>query len=270
MIYLQKSINMFRLLCIIILALLVNTGYAVQHTGKPIKPVVKVVKRPAPVAPLVLQKDTATVIVRHLDSAALEAYRKLPEFQYNDYVKTSPSLWARFWHWLKSLFKPMKINSNAGRFWVVFGYIIQYLFIGAGLAAIVFLVLKLAGINMLNVFRRNPVSAGLEYSESLENIHEINFDDEIERAIAQHNYRFAVRLLYLRSLKHLSDANLIKWQLDKTNNAYVDELSNPDQHRFFKALTLQFEYIWYGEFAINAQAFSKINALFTDFKKSIS
>jgi len=128
----------------------------------------------------------------------------------------------------------------------------------------------MAGINLLNVFRRKSLNAEVPYHESLENIHEINFDDELERAINQHNYRLAVRLLYLKCLKQLSDAELIRWQIDKTNNAYITELNNPAQREVFKTLTLQFEYAWYGEFPIDAAVFKNINALFMDFKKSIS
>jgi hypothetical protein len=138
------------------------------------------------------------------------------------------------------------------------------------MAALVFLALKLAGIDLLHVFRRKSTGASFPYQESLENIHEINFDDELEKAIAQQNYRLGVRLLYLKCLKQLSDADLIKWQIDKTNNAYINELTNPNQRQVFKTLTLQFEYIWYGEFAIDAPVFKNINTLFMDFKKGIS
>jgi hypothetical protein len=114
------------------------------------------------------------------------------------------------------------------------------------------------------------MTANLPYSESLENIHDINFDGEIEKAVTQHNYRLAVRLLYLRCLKQLSDAELIKWQIDKTNSAYINELSNQEQRKVFKTLTLQFEYVWYGEFAIDAPVFKNINTLFQDFNKDIA
>ena len=105
------------------------------------------------------------------------------------------------------------------------------------------------------------------YSESLENIHEINFDEEIEKAVALHNYRLAVRLLYLKCLKQLSDRNLIQWKIDKTNSAYIYELSDPNQRQTFSRLTRQFEFVWYGNFAIDQQAFGNINQMFQDFKK---
>lgn len=269
MIYQRRSINMPRLFFVIVLLSVFSVAYGVQPAGKQVKLLPPVLKKAAPAVPLIVRKDTTAVALRYFDTVAIQALKKQPEFQYNDNIETSPSLWRRFWNWLKSLFKPMKIGTHASKFWIVLGYVIKYLLIIGGLAAVVFLSLKLAGMDMLNVFRRKPVSANLEYSELFEDIHEINFDDEIEKAIAQPNYRLAVRLLYLRSLKHLSDAGLIKWQPEKTNSAYVDELSNSEQKRFFKILTLQFEYVWYGEFTINAQAFNKINAAFTDFKKSI-
>ena len=166
--------------------------------------------------------------------------------------------------------KPINFGKHdPGPFMRVLIYIIKYIFIAAGLAAIVLLVFKLAGIDMLHIFRRRSMQAEVPYSESLENIHEINFDAEIEKAIAQHNYRLAVRMLYLRCLKQLSDADLIKWQIDKTNSTYINELNNTEQRKVFKTLTLQFEYVWYGEFIIDAAVFKNINTLFQDFKKSI-
>ena len=249
---------MLRLFCTIIFALSVHAG-----TGT-------VTPKPAKHLPLVLKMDSTRVTVRQLDSAAITAYRKMPEFQYNDDVETTPSWWIRFWHWFWGLFKPINFGKHdPGPFMRVLIYIIKYIFIAAGLAAIVLLVFKLAGIDMLHIFRRRSMQAEVPYSESLENIHEINFDAEIEKAIAQHNYRLAVRMLYLRCLKQLSDADLIKWQIDKTNSTYINELNNTEQRKVFKTLTLQFEYVWYGEFIIDAAVFKNINTLFQDFKKSI-
>ena len=111
--------------------------------------------------------------------------------------------------------------------------------------------------------------ASVPYTESLENIHEINFDDEIEKAISLRNYRVAVRLLYLKCLKQLSDKNLIQWQLDKTNAAYLYELTDPVQKQTFGLLTRQFEYVWYGNFHIDSEAFGDINLLFQNFKKQL-
>jgi hypothetical protein len=220
-------------------------------------------KAPVPKVPVVkaaLKTDTAGTTPRQFDTAALNAYKKLPEFTYRENY-TAPSLWQRFWKWFWSLFvfKDKRVTSN-------FFIFLKYFFITAGVAAIIFLILKLAGINVLNTFRGNPKAAKLAYAEAEENIHEIDFDTEIERATAVNNYRLAVRMLYLKSLKQLSDRGLIDWQLNKTNTAYVNELTDAAQRENFKHLTYQFEYVWYGDFAINSDVFKNISRLFNNFK----
>jgi len=222
----------------------------------------------------VLKNDSSIVNLRHFDKASLERYRKNPDFQYGD-TDINSSFWTRFWrvfwNWLTHLFDFLKLRDHHSRtFFQVVLLILEYVFIVLGLAAIVFFILKLAGMDMLNLFGGKPLSANLPYDESLENIHEIDFDAEIEKAVTQHNYRLAVRMLYLRSLKQLSDATLIKWQPEKTNNAYVNELDNAEQRMAFKLLTYQFEYIWYGEFVIDGNIFKNINFMFQKFKDDIA
>jgi hypothetical protein len=220
------------------------------------KPVLKVTSKPK----AVLVTDTGVVALRQFDTVALNAYKKLPEFVYRENY-SGPSLWSRFWSWFWNLFKlqDAEVSSN-------FYVFLKYLFIALGMGAIVFLVLKLSGIDIINTFRRKPHVAKLAYEESAENIHEINFDTEIEKAVSVNNYRLAVRLLYLKSLKQLSDKGLIDWQLNKTNTIYVNELADSNLREAFKKLTLQFEYVWYGDFAINGEIFKNISLLFNNFK----
>lgn len=214
---------------------------------------------------VILRTDSSTVEVRHFDNAKLAQFKQQPEFQYND-TATRPSLWKRFWRWFWSLFD--KVDFKPGT--TILANFLKYLFIALGVAALIFLILRVAGVDINGLFKRKPADAGVPYNETLENIHEINFDTDIDAAIAQHNYRLAVRLLYLKALKKLSDAGLIHWQIDKTNTAYIDELSNPNQREAFTVLTRQFEYIWYGEFTINGQAFQNIKTLFANFKQTLA
>ncbi len=123
------------------------------------------------------------------------------------------------------------------------------------------------GDDLANIFRRGSKEAAIAYNESIENIHEISFDDELEKAINNKNYKLVIRLLYLRTLKQLSDAQLIHWQIEKTNSAYVNELTNDDQRQSFAVLTRQFEYIWYGNLPVNERSYQNIQTLFNDFKK---
>ncbi len=207
---------------------------------------------------LVVHNDTALVIQRYFNGAALKNYSAQKEFQYGNGGYAGESLWTRFWKWFWSLFDTDDKS--------ILGRIEQYVLIALGIAALVFLILKLVGVDALNVVRRKPLSATLPYNESVENIYETDLDAELEKAIAHQNYRFAVRILYLRSLRQLSDAGLIKWDINKTNSIYINELTDAEQRIAFKILTRQFEYVWYGEFIIDMPVFTKISTRFNDFK----
>ena len=229
-------------------------------------------EKPKSTKPAVLVTDTSAVVnSRHLDSAALKAYSKQPEFQYNE-RSADLSWWARFWRWVWDWFTHL-FSFNSKKELTVLGVIfriIEWLLIAAGLAALVIVILKSIGINVLGIFQKKPISAPIPYSEYAEDINTIDFDAEIENAVSKHNYRFAVRLLYLKCLKQLSDAGLIDWQIDKTNTAYINELANNEQRTAFKIITRQFEYVWYGEFLIDGAVYKNIDVTFRDFNKRVA
>lgn len=250
---------MLRYLFLVLVCIVVNMGYSAG------------IKPPAATKPpAVLKTDSSVIKTRRFNEHALETYRKAPEFQYHD-VEVQTSLWTRFWrwfwNWVAQLFSSLKVDGHKSFFDLVLLFF-EYLIIALGLGAIIFMILKLVGIDMFNVLRRKPVAVDIPYSESLENIHEIDFDTELDKAINQQNYRLAVRMLYLKCLKQLSDSQLIDWQPDKTNSIYINELVNPEQRDSFKLLTRQFEYIWYGEFTIDLPAFNNIHSLFRNFRNS--
>jgi hypothetical protein len=219
---------------------------------------------PKKAVPKVLQVDSSAINERHLDSRALAAYRSSPDFNY--YIKSDkyhPSLWERFWDWVWEMLSRLLQTKQGSSD----GFVIKYLLIAGAAIGLIFLLIKLVGADLSNIFKKEPRQAALPYNESLENIYEIDFDNEIETALAQRNYKLAIRLLYLVSLKQLNDAHLIHWQIDKTNQAYLDELSNTEQRQSFTVLTRQFEYVWYGNFPVDSSSFQNIRTLFIDFKK---
>ena len=258
---------MRRLFFIISIILLANRGYGYQ--AKPVA---------AKVAEAVIQYDTSTVSQRHFDTVALKAYSKQPEFKYNEskeglswldrFGRWLWNIWNDFKNWLDRLFssEPTK-NAKINSLWST---VIKYLFITLGAGAVVFLILKLLGIDMQNIFRKKSASVAIPYSEFFEDINAISFDKEIENAVSVRNYRFAVRLLYLKCLKQLSDANLIKWEIDKTNSTYISELNNADQRTAFSMLTRKFEYVWYGEFMVDDIIYKDIDTSFQDFNRQMA
>lgn len=214
--------------------------------------------------------DSSKNNIRSFNQKALDQYSKDPAFIYEK-EKSDGSLgwWDRFWTWvwhlIENLFHQEKETKSSS-----IPIILKYLLLVLVIIGLVFLVIKLMGDDLANILSKKPAQVNLPYSESLENIHEITFEEEIEKALKQRNYKVAVRLLYLRSLKQLNDAKLIHWQIEKTNSTYLEELTNEEHKQFFSVLTQQFEYVWYGDFSVDHHAFERIRNLFHDFKKTIS
>ena len=211
------------------------------------------------------QFDATKIQVQKFNADSLNKYKHDKDFNYNGAAEDAgqPSLWARFWNWLWNTLFGWVGRIPYG------GPILKYLLLALAAGLLIYVIFKSLDIDPIKLFRGESKNINIPYSESLENIHEINFDDEIEKAISQHNYRLAVRLLYLKCLKQLSDNNLIQWQIDKTNTAYLYEIADPVQKQTFGLLTRQFEYAWYGNFTIDKQAFGSIDQLFKNFKNQL-
>ena len=216
--------------------------------------------------------DTSKIAVRHFSKSALDSLKAEKEFNYGpeDIKSASLSWWARLGKFLSYLLSNIW-NFLFGRIQRMpyGGIILKYGFLTVAVALLIYFIIKAAGLDPFKLINGNSKKTGLIYSESIENIHLIDFDAEIEKAVSKHNYRLAVRLMYLKCLKQLSDLNLIKWEINKTNAAYIYELENPVQKQTFGILTRQFEYVWYGDFPIDQQAYGGINQLFQNFKKQL-
>lgn len=91
---------------------------------------------------------------------------------------------------------------------------------------------------------------------------ESDFDSLIKQALQQNNYRLAVRYQYLKTLHKLADRKLLQLAADKTNYQYVREISNLNYQNDFAALTLNYEYVWYGEFEIDEPIYRSMNEKF--------
>lgn len=108
------------------------------------------------------------------------------------------------------------------------------------------------------------------YAELSDDIFSIQYEREIQKAVDAKNYRLATRFWYLKTLTELSDKNIIQYGPDKTNQDYVNSLYGGRYYRDFFQLTRNFEYTWYGQFNLSAEAYELMRAEFTKFKNSLS
>lgn len=213
-------------------------------------------KKTAPLA------DSSTVSLRSFDTTALTEFRADRDFRYGEMEQgIARTLWDRAWIWVWDLFHRLVSGTKSAGF---FGYV----FIVLGCAALILLVIKLSGMNPGYLFIGKSKEVEISYKENLENIHQISFDEAVNTALQNYDYRLAVRILYLKSLKRLSDTGKIIWQPEKTNRTYISELKDPSQQARFKLLTQRFEYVWYGSFPVDLELYTKISHAFNEFHSS--
>lgn len=124
----------------------------------------------------------------------------------------------------------------------------------------------------IRLFRKTSKATGqnLNEEEPAEDIFEMNFEKEIQKAIDNKDYRMAVRLLYLQTLRDLSNKNLINYTHEKTNADYLFQLAGTSYYKKFFQLTRDFDYTWYGQFELSQESFSIVHKDFSSFKEQLS
>ena len=70
-------------------------------------------------------------------------------------------------------------------------------------------------------------------------------------------------------LKKLSTAEIIHYDVEKTNNDYRNEIETPKVKEEFTYTSYLYNYIWYGEFDVNDEQFNKAKHAFDKFLNSI-
>ena len=95
------------------------------------------------------------------------------------------------------------------------------------------------------------------YEEMEDTIYGIDFDAIISQAVGREDYREAIRMIYLRTLKALSDSQQIDWQPFKTPSQYVREYDAAT----FRTLTAHFLRVRYGYFAATRQLYDEVEQL---------
>lgn len=125
--------------------------------------------------------------------------------------------------------------------------------------------------NQIGIFRRSIKSINEieEPDTGTDNIFAINYQQEIENAIQKGDYRLAIRLMFLRMLKHLSEKNIIQYRQERTNLEYLLQVNNTAYYNDFFRLIRNYEYSWYGHFDVNTEKFAVIKNDFEKFDQKL-
>jgi hypothetical protein len=119
------------------------------------------------------------------------------------------------------------------------------------------------------IFGRNSDKKGIHYSEIEKNLHLVDFEKLIQKALEADEKRLIIRYYYLWLLKKMSAKQMIVWDIEKTNSDYLYEIKEQSQKEDFAYLSYLYNYIWYGEFELDEATFLKAKTAFEKTIKSI-
>jgi|GEM_PF-1011213 len=141
---------------------------------------------------------------------------------------------------------------------------LQYVLWGLAGLFVLFVIYKLAFTG--GGFRRLGTETGSNVKvleeEDAAPVQGRNFDTVISKAKTEHNYRLAVRYLYLQLLQRLTAAGAIDLAVDKTNTEYLRELTGKPYKEAVAELTRYYDYVWYGEFEMDEALYTRVESKF--------
>jgi hypothetical protein len=202
--------------------------------------------------------DPVPAQIRTLDKNYKEKYLSSSDF---DYTEKGPSLLARIRQWMISKIMEFFNTSDADAAEIF--KTVKLIFYIVVLLGVIYILIKI----FLNkevrwIFKKNSGSGQTEYTSIVENISEVDFKGLIRKAVSEADYRLAIRYYYLWLLKGLDKSGLIRYDVEKTNFDYQQELLQSDFSEDFKRASYYYSYIWYGEFFIGEKEFETTSAVY--------
>lgn len=213
-----------------------------------------------------LNKDTSNIKPRHFTNLK-EKYSD-DAFIYERTVENS-GWWTRFKQWLSDKFKSLFNIKNAGQASRMTDLAIKIGGVLLFVLVIYFIFRAIINKEGTWVFGKSSDKSIIPITDIEANIHETDFKKLIAEAETNSNYRLAIRYYYLWLLKNLSAAEIIHYDVEKTNNDYRNEIKTPKVKEDFAYTSYLYNYIWYGEFDVNSEEFNKAKHAFSTFLNSI-
>jgi len=131
-----------------------------------------------------------------------------------------------------------------------------------------FVIYRIIVVNNL-YFTRSSKRLRTNDGPAEEDINDEHIDDKIRKAAHARDYRNAVRYLYLKGLRLLNDKGWIRYHAQATNHDYVYQVSQYPVAGDFRFLTRVYDYVWYGEFAVNDEQFNRLQSDFQRFYQDL-
>jgi hypothetical protein len=213
--------------------------------------------------------DTQTLPDRNLDESLIESYRNDEAFNY-EVAEEADNAWTRFKQWLYDIYYSFMRwlfgDSVATGFWGGFVQLLPYILLGLFLGGLVWLFLRIDSNRLVLEKLKAPQTFMGDDEDIIQNQ---DIQNLIDQALKTGNYRLAVRYYYLLTLQKLSAQEQIDWQVQKTNHDYIFEIEDSKTRQHFRRVTDLYDYIWYGNFTVDASAFAKAQTAFNTLNSSL-
>jgi hypothetical protein len=189
-------------------------------------------------------EEELMVDIRIISDDVLDKYKNDPEFNYERIPNEADDWITKVKNWIR---QQLIILSSSK----TYSTLLDVLYYGLMVVAILLIVRGLIKADRRGLLFGKLKSDEINIVESEEDINTINFDELIARAIDNKQYKLAIRYLFLKSLKLLSEKGLIELRNNKTNYQYINEIKHNQIAEAFRVTTNMFEWIWYGDFPVD-------------------
>ena len=185
-----------------------------------------------------------TMEVRIISDHLLEKYKNDPDFDYEGGPKEVDDWISKIRNWINQQLAILRSSKT-------YSTLLDYLYYGLMIAALILIIRGLIKADRRGLLFGKINPNEIKIVESDEDIKNINFDELISMSIDNKQYKLAVRYLFLKSLKLLSEKEIIELRNNKTNYQYLSEIKNNRISNAFQIAASRFEWIWYGDFPVD-------------------
>ncbi len=228
----------------------------------------KISQNTIPIQTLIDSIPSDFSIIEHRQFENLKEKYHDDEFQYERAVENS-GWWTRFKQWINDLIRNLFNLNNAGQASRATGIALKIAGVIIFLLVIYFIFKAVINNEGKWVFGKSSDKNIIPITDLENNILATDFKKLIAEAEQSDNYRLAIRYYYLWLLKGLTNAEIIDYDVEKTNSDYFNEISSKELKDEFSYTSYLYNYIWYGEFDVTKEQFINARNAFTKFLKSI-
>ncbi|MCA6438099.1 MAG: hypothetical protein IM592_16585 [Bacteroidetes bacterium] len=199
--------------------------------------------------------DTSIVAVKKPNSIQENEVLDKSDLTYKHASSDGRSMLDDFLEWLsEKLFG----QSDGSKIHSLRNVVMWAVFIIAVIAAI--WILRKTGF--ITLLKQRSKKTQFNFSELTEDLHSINFNECINKAEVEKDYRLATRWLFLNLLFIYDKQHLISFEPHKTNIDYSYEIKAPSKRTTFSKLCKVYDYVWYGEYNISINDYQSIKSEF--------